>query len=756
MEHAPRASAPEKPEERDPMNEIFAAPPSASARDSRPPARSPEDPFSPRALVRLMRRSLWSIFGVAALFVLVAGWHAFTATPTYRAQAAVVLDTREEQVVDLQNVMSGLSGDSSVVNTEVEVLRSRNLMDRVVARLDLEKDPEFNPDLREKPLYRRAVNWARAAIYGALGREEARGEEDPDFRRRQTAIDRLLERLSVANIPLTYVFTIRVTSEDAQKSADIANAIADLYILDQLDAKFEATRQATTWLSERVAELQVELEAAEEKVKEFSASTSLVSEAALEAASRQVKDLRERRAEQAARAEARAAAAARLAALAEADGLDAAARAEAVRLAEDRRMEAIAADLSALEAAGQGQGQRAKTLAARFSALLAARAEAARAEAERLAAQAGSLAASIAEAEARIEAQSEDLVTLRQLTREAEANRLLYEYFLGRMKETSVQQGIQQADSRVLSPAIAPIDPASPRKTLIIALAGVLGLMAGAGLAVARESFDTRLRGPEELEAATGLKVMGVIPDAPSRRRGAVLRYLVERPSSALAEAVRNLRTSILLSDLDRPPQVIMVTSSAPGEGKTTTALMLAQNSAALGKRVLVMECDLRRRVFKSYFDVKGEAGILSVLGGETPFEEAVHHDAASGLDVLVGQKSRANAADVFSSERFAELLAELRGRYDFIIIDTPPVLAVPDARVIASRADAILYAVRWNATGREAVRAGLDLFAQAGQRITGLALTQANPRGLARYGYAGYGYGYGYGARAARKYYAD
>ena len=753
--------------------------PLPQTRDSRPAVASPRalphrrlpapapDLFEPKALLRLLRREAWRIALVLALALALAAWRLLAATPMWQAEATVVLDTREAQVVDIESVMSGLSADSSVVNTEVEVLRSRNLLDRVVARLDLEADPEFNPDLAAPGLGERALAGLRRTVestlgetlgpaFDLLGAGETPAVEDPAFRRRQTAIDRLLERLRVQNVPLSYVFVIRVESQSANKSALIANTIADLYILDQLEAKFEATRRATSWLSERVADLQIDLETAEEQVKNYSASTSLISEASLEASNRQMKELRERRAELDARAgeaglliERIAALAARVAAAApEAPEADAA-RAEAAALLGDRRLEALAVDLARPGGAG-----REAALAPRFDAMLAVALERLERERTRHIAQAQGIETSIGELEGRISEQSEDLVRLRQLQREAEASRLLYEYFLGRMKETSVQQGIQEADSRILSPGVAPLDPASPRKGLTLAVAVALGLALGVGWALARETLDDRVRGPEPLEAATGLKVMGVIPDAPSRRRGAALKLLVEKPSSALAEAVRNLRTSVLLSNVDRRPQVVMVTSSVPGEGKTTTTLMLAQNAAALGKRVLVMECDLRRRVFQAYFGLDESTGLLSVLSGQATADQAIRHDPTTGLDVLTGQRSRANAADVFSSDRFEELMEELRERYDFIFIDTPPVLAVPDARVIAGRADAVLYAVRWNATGKEMVKAGLDLFDQIGLRVTGLTLTQADPKGLARYGYAGYGYGYGYGAAAAKRYY--
>lgn len=341
---------------------------------------------------------------------------------------------------------------------------------------------------------------------------------------------------------------------------------------------------------------------------------------------------------------------------------------------------------------------------------------------------------------------------LQQLQREAEASGLIYEYFLGRMKETSVQQGIQQAEARVLSPAIAPLYPSEPRSLRIVAMALVGGFVFSTLGTLLVAQLRTAIRSPEELESLTGKMVMGVIPAAPTRGRKGLLEYAVQRPSSSLVEAIRNLRTGILMSDLDRPPQVVMVSSSAMGEGKTTTALLLAQNAAALGKRVLIMECDLRRNVFESYFDVKGRPGLMAALSGEAPLDEVILEDAATGLHVIPGEQSKVNAADVFSSERFGEFMAELRASYDLIVVDTPPVLAVPDARVISRHADAIIFAVRWNSTTREMVTSSLEQFRQINARIAGLALTQADTSRLGRYGSAGYGYGY----RRAGRYYRN
>jgi capsular exopolysaccharide synthesis family protein len=255
------------------------------------------------------------------------------------------------------------------------------------------------------------------------------------------------------------------------------------------------------------------------------------------------------------------------------------------------------------------------------------------------------------------------------------------------------------------------------------------------------ERLNTSFQSAEELERQTGQAVIGTIPMAPTSRRRPFLKYLIEKPTSSIAEAFRNLRTSILLANVDYPPQVIMMTSPLPNEGKTTCCIALAQISRQLGKRVLLIECDLRRRTFHSYFDLPERGGLLSVLSGAKSFDEVVCHDEETGLEILPGEESKVNAADIFASNRFSDFLLEMRGKFDFILIDTPPVLVVPDARVIAKNSDAVIFCVRWNKTARDTVVEGLRSFAQINVKIVGIVLSQVNAKKMVRYGYSGYGY---------------
>ncbi|MFK7837594.1 MAG: GumC family protein [Sulfitobacter sp.] len=665
-------------------------------------------------------RGKFFILLTALIGLLIGGWYAyFQAVPVYTSSATVALESRQEQVVDIESVVTGLSGDQATINTEVEVIRSRGLIEKLVMQLDLLEDPEFN--LKLQPEARFSVGATVDFIRSFLSTPEPISEEPSDRRELDAVIDKVLTKVNVANIRQSYVFRITATTEQPRKSAAIANALAELYILEQLETKFRATEQATTWLTDRVAELQVQLEAAEAEVKDFNSSAQLVSPEALAGLNRQIKDLRDRLRETESN---KTNLEARLAELRAAQSLDDIQ--EAAGIASDPTLSRL------VQLMNNADNPDRAAFDARFEQMITrAQLEVARADQ-----QIDALGGTITEQEQQIVDQSADLVKLEQLQREAEASRLIYEFFLGRLKETSVQEGIQQADSRMLSQAVVPLVPSAPRKSLILAFSLMLGTMFGTGIILAREFSQTTFRDASELEARTGYTVIGQVPAIPARRRKNVLKYLTDKPTSAAAEAIRNLRTSVLLSDIDNPPQVIMSTSSIPQEGKTTQSLALTQNLTGLGKKVLLIEGDIRRRVFTQYFDVAERAGLLAVLSGDRTLAEAALHIPELSADILVGEKAKTNAADIFSSGRFAAFLDEARALYDYIIIDTPPVLAVPDARIVGQSVDAIIYTVKWDSTTHRQVREGLRSFEDVNIRVNGLVLGQISARGMKRYGY--------------------
>lgn len=695
-----------------------------------------DDEIDLLALVATLWRGKWIIALITALSVLLGGFYAYgVAVPLYTANSVVLLETKQNQIADLESVVSGLSGDTSEVNSEVEILRSRILLGRVVDRLDLESDPEFNADLREPGLLDNVKSSVIGTIKAAIGKTEPEQVLSPEQQAKRTqdnVVSTLLNKMQVSNIRQSLVFQVQVETTDPQKSALIADTIAEEYTSSQRDVKFAATEEASEWLSERVAELKLELEEAEQEVARFSSSTRLVSAEALEGLERQLKEMRDRIA---ANTETRTSVEAQL------QQLDAAnTREEKAAVADDRLLSQLAEDLDGSDRANAAFDNRLATVISGLQANLI-----------RVERQIDSLTASAATLEEQITDQTEDLIQLRQLRREAEATRLLYEHFLTRLGETSAQRGIQQADSRLISSAVVPQAPSFPRKSLILALSGVLGLMLGAALILIREIRNNSFKTANDLEAVGGYAVLGQIPAMPIKKRNEVLTYVNDKPTSAAAEAVRNLRTSVMMANLDNPPQTILVTSCLPGEGKTTASLMLAHNFSAVGKSVLLMEGDVRRRTLNEYFDVTEKRGLVSVLGGMATLEEVVFTSEALGGDVLLTEESRVNAADMFSSDKFKNFIEMAKTKYDVVIIDTPPVLVVPDARIIAQHADAVLFNVKWNSTSQPQVQEALRLFHTSGQRITGFILNGISASGMKYYGYGGkYG---AYGAYNSKYY---
>ena len=267
---------------------------------------------------------------------------------------------------------------------------------------------------------------------------------------------------------------------------------------------------------------------------------------------------------------------------------------------------------------------------------------------------------------AQFEAQSSDLLQLQQLEQETEATQVLYETFLTRLKEATVQESAHEADSRLLTEASSAFQ-IEPRPSQALLMAVLLGLVAGSALVLGREFLQNSFRTAEDLEARTGRPVLEQIPRIPARGCPDTIQYLLNKPTSAAAEAVRNLRTSLLLSNVDRPPRVMMLTSSVPAEGKTTITIALAQNLAGLDKRVLLIEGDIRRRTFDAYFRGTRAAGgsLLSVVTGKHTLEQAAFRPEGLGFEVLMGERSPMNAADLFSSQAFARLIEEARQTYD-------------------------------------------------------------------------------------------
>ena len=697
--------------------------------NSQPNDRTNRDEIDLLPLVGSLWRGRFIVIGITAICILASACYTYViATPMYPAQATVALNQQQQQTITgIESVLSGAGSDAVSINTEVEVFRSRNLLGQLVDRLGLANDPEFNPALREPGL--------RTRILRGIGLARQPAAQIDGIARNQV-IDILQNRLNISNIRQSLAFTLSITTTDPQKSALIINSFAEIYIESQIMAKLEAAAQATEFLSRRTSELQQSLEGLEQDLARTMEQSDVVNQEVLQAQNLQLRDLRERITDQTRR---------NATAQAVVDRLTAAtALSDLITVAETSGDVALERIAFAYRNNRLDDQQAQAALDTQVQDMVE--------DGRRDLAQLQSLQSSAEALSAQIQTQSDELIVLQQLEREVESARLLYQSFLMRLQETNVQQGLEAADSRILSDAV-PRGASSPRHGRNLGLAALLGIILGGGIVLLREMLFSGFRSPDELRAGSGETVLASIPLFGNGNRKETLQHMRENPNSVASESVRNLRTSILMSNIDRPPQVMLVTSSVPGEGKTTTAIALARNLTAMeGKRVLLVEADMRRKSLRSYVENDTIISLIDVLMGQVDINHVDLWNDDLGVNVLAGSDARMNATDLFASNRFGDLMAMLRRDYDHIVIDTPPVLAVPDARVIATHADAVIYAVHWSRTTRMQVRQGLEMLESIGISLTGTVLTQVDTKKMKSYGYGGQ---YGYDGYAS-KYYSE
>jgi succinoglycan biosynthesis transport protein ExoP len=341
---------------------------------------------------------------------------------------------------------------------------------------------------------------------------------------------------------------------------------------------------------------------------------------------------------------------------------------------------------------------------------------------------------------------SDEKVLIGQLQREADANRLVYEAYLARFKETTEQQKLQEPESFVISAAMPPGVPSYPRSKPLLALGAMLGGLAGVALAFSRQLFDQRLRSVGEVELATGLPVIALVPSLPRLRLSAPHDYVLQHPRSLFNESLRTATAAIALSQRTRASQVILITSAIPGEGKTAFCLSLARSMAADGQKALLIDADLRRPGVARAFGSGDGTHLAQVLRGQVDPFGVVQTDCKSGADYITAKEDISNPQDLLNSDRMARLISEARVAYDIIIIDAPPILVAADAAIISQYVDHCLFVIRWGSTTRSYVASALRRLALYSVTVSGVVLSHVNTRLHAHYA-AGEGYYRPYGA---------
>ena len=745
-----------------------------------------EQGFDLRETLSFVWRQWKFTLGIAVIVVLVGAVYLSRVTPLYTASAQVLLESQREKPPGGEAILSDMTLDVAMIESQMAIIKSTVLLRRVVEKLHLapkraaEPKPAPPASTGDPTLIDRVVSF-----FTSLANDLWDGDAKPNQVDRLTpitigtdtiaprelrAIQALKGALKVTKVAQQgYVLAISFTSPDPVRSAQITNAIADAYLVDKLDTRFEAAKRASIWLSDRLLGLRKQLRESEEAVAQFRAAHGLVQSSGGSLTQQQLSDLNAKLIN------------------AKADLAQKKARVDLLNsiqakggnlqnvpeIANGGTLPALrqqAATLSAQEADLLARYGSSYPLVVNIRAQLADVQRSIAAETARMAAsikndyelaqaRVDSLQKALAQATGQSNVDDATAIRLHELERTAAANKTLFEDFLKQAKITQEQSTFEPQNVRVITPALPPGMPSYPRKLQFLVINIFVGLLLGVGGALAKEKLNTGFTTPKQVEDLLGLPLLTSVSNLSSRdlkidkNTVPIHEYPIAKPLSRYGEAIRALRSGIQMTDVDHPPTVIQITSAVPGEGKTTIALSLAASAATAKLKVLFIDADLRHPTATRMFGLQKQPGLVDLLLGEVDAGDVVKlHDKGSFWVLPAGNKTQ-NPTDLLGSERMKALVAHFKETYDLVFIDTPPAGPVVDPIVVSHLSDKIVLVVRWAATSRDLVRPCVDLLS-GHRKIAGVAFNRVNVRQAQKYGK--YAYSYYYGSRYYNKYYSS
>ena len=746
-------------------------------------ALPPEDlpaaaPIDLRAMIGgLLRR--WKLIVAVPLLALLGVHLVLKAVPSvYQASAQIlVFDPHQPDAGVVGQQPSSPQGfDTVAINTEIEVLKSTSLLLRVAKDLKLYEDPEFQPHSRLATLLDRLGlspnGWALTrlhALFPALNLGYLDGSDDHSpianpaaalDKRIASAAATLRNHIRVEAVQLSYVLVVSATSSSPVMAQRLATAVVDDYLAGQKEAQRKALDQLATWLEGKLAELKTRVAETDTQIERLKAESGLSETGKGSINEQQLADLNTQLM------------------LVRADVAE-----KRARLEQARQLSATGGNLQdipeAVASSVIGQLRLQQSLLAQQEKQLRARLGDRHAEVIAVANQLAVVNKAIDDEAAHIladlqndydiavrreqsiddslqrltaaQAKSSDYVKLEQLQRIADADGKLYDAYLAQYNEIVARQSLDSSSERIISPAGIPTAPAFPKRTLFYLGAAAVGSGLGVLLAFVMDYFQTGVRMGAEAEQMFGYPVVGNVPlvrrPGPLRfRRSAGNRSLVQaavrEPLSPFSEAVRTIRMAVRFSNPDHNPKVILVTSSLPGEGKSTIATLLAMSSAAAGQRAVLVDCDVRGRTVSRDFGEQ-PAGLTDLLSGSADLASVTLRDADSGCHVIPAGSKMRNLGDVLASRRMGEIMARLRGEYDYIVVDTPPLLSTVDALALATMVDKILVTIDGSYSHNDSVAEAFRILRPETRRIAGIVFNKVTPDQLRRYGYADAHQGY-------------
>lgn len=680
-----------------------------------------------------------------------------TSQPLYTATSQVLIDDRRVRAVEDVSALTDGGFDTAKIDSQVELLRSEKIALAAINSLDLTNNPQFME--AKSSMVGDAIGLVRSMLnFRAWFGEPEAPASDANLTRSRLATEALLNSLYVSRVGLTYVLNISFTSHDPNLAAGISNSISESYLVDQLEAKYDATRRASTWLQSRIQELKEKSLATDLAVQKFRAENNLIAADGKLVGEQQLEELNSQlimARSATAQAEARYT---RIRDIIDTGQMDAAVT-EALNnrvigelrsnfLESSKRYNEISEKLGPDHIQAQKFKNEMEGYQRVIFGELGRIAESYRSDFEIAKSREQALRDNFETLIGETASANKVLVTLRELERESETYRDLYQSFLERYQKSVQQQSFPITEARIITRANPPQNASHPKKAIILALAVIMGGMAGTAFGALREFRDRGLRTGDQVRDRLGLEFLGLLPAVQSRPlkpfarqdsadaavrvvepTNTIMRQVLDNPLSGFSETLRAAKIAADLMLPDKQSKIIGTVSAFQREGKSTVSKNFASLLANLGARTLLIDCDLRNPGLTRSIAANAEAGLIEALLEDRPFQSLLLVEPESKLFVLpaVVKQRVSHTSELLSSPAMKRLLTSAVDTFDYVIVDLPPLAPIVDARAVAGQIDAFLFVVEWGETPRHTIRTVLENDARIRDKCLGVVLNKVD-----------------------------
>jgi capsular exopolysaccharide synthesis family protein len=681
------------------------------------------------------------------VITLAAGIASVSMTPQYRATSELLLIGDGTDVISESPDAQSQDQYNSEIETYTRLLTSRSFSEAVISRLDLTDDPFFNPTLAEAEGKKPNPFWEfiDSIPFASILTQTGLANSDPsqqidtrwsDSRIQEHAVSKLISSLNVRQAGYSSVIEISFTSTDAVQAASVANTVAEVFVQEQLRSKQTGSDEATGWLEKRVEELRQKVLASEREIARYRSENKIIDVGRSSLNDAEIAQISNNLIVAQARvAEKETKLAIIRKSLETGDGLATISEVNtSPAIAAIRQQEFALLSTEAqlredfgpnhprviqLESEKARLEQKTRLELEKIFAVLANEAQIAREQTLLLKSQ-------LSDAKDTLGTRDQAEVELAELEREAQANRDLYTRFLNRLKFLSEEQDLIGSGARIVSRAVPPNQPTFPQPTVIFVAGFVASVLSGGLIALVREGLERGLRHARQVEQHLGLPTLGMVPELKGRAIKPH-RYLHKKQLSGYAEAVRNIHVSLQYGWVSKRPQVVLVTSSLPNEGKTTLAMSLSTSIAESGISTLLIDLDFRNpSVGQQMERVRPDTSVVNFINGSKTWGSTVHSEPGiKNLTIIPGSTGVPNPVHCLESSELKNFLEDMREEFDQIILDAPPVLGISDTRVAARLADAVILAVQWGQTKVDVAQNSIRTLAQHDTPVAGVVLTR-------------------------------